>query len=153
MANITYTPVFKHEDWIDNEDVVQASGSKGFNKKFHDLEDEFTALATIVGTVDTEIKKIQRLKFLVAPATVALGPGATSAEFPVESYLKSSIPVDSERVYFASIYPLGTGPVHIQHTFLYRTTAPGTTGVTIIFFNPGTSNTQFNYRIQALATS
>lgn len=31
MADITYKRVFEHDDWIDNEDVVQAGGEKGFN--------------------------------------------------------------------------------------------------------------------------
>jgi hypothetical protein len=151
MANITYTPVFKHEDWIDNEDVVQASGTKGFNKKFHDLEDEFTTLATVVGTVDTEIKKIQRLNFLSAPPSVTLNPGATSTEFQIENYTKASMPANIERVYFAAIYPLNTA-VNIQHTFLYRTVAPGTIGVSVVFFNAGTIQAQFNFRVMALAT-
>src|SRR6266571_243190 len=151
MANITYTPAFKHEDWIDNEDVVQASGAKGFNKKFHDLEDEFATLATVVGTVDTEIKKIQRLNFLSAPPTVSLNPGQPSAEFQIETYAKASMPPNIERVYFAAIYPLTPG-VNIQHTFLYRTVAPGTIGVSVVFFNAGGTQAQFNFRIMALAT-
>jgi hypothetical protein len=47
MADITYSPDFKHEDWIDNEDVVQAGGEKGFNIKFHNIEKEFDKLASV----------------------------------------------------------------------------------------------------------
>ena len=41
MANITYTRSFQHQDWIDNEDIVQAGGERGFNVEFHALEAEF----------------------------------------------------------------------------------------------------------------
>ena len=52
MANITYTRTFQHVDWIDNEDVVQAGGEKGFNQKFHDLEAEFDTLSSVVGQIN-----------------------------------------------------------------------------------------------------
>ncbi len=59
MANITYNPQFTHEDWIDNEDVVQAGGEKGFNKKFHDLEAEFERLSKIIQEVNAAISALQ----------------------------------------------------------------------------------------------
>jgi hypothetical protein len=151
MADIKYTPVFKHEDWIDNEDLVQASGDRGFNKKFHDLEDELTSISTVVGTVDTEIKKIQRLNFLTAPPSVTLGANSTSQEFPVEQYDRTTMPANVERVYFAVILPLN-GPKNIQHTFLYQSGGPNKIVVTVLFTNPGAAQASFNFRIMALAT-
>ena len=151
MADITYTPTFSHEDWIDNEDVVQASGDKGFNKKFHDIEDEFAALSTVVGTVDTEVKKIQRLNFLVTQPTVTLAAGGLSAEFDVETYDRGTLPQNVERVYFAVIFPI-SGPKNIQHTFLYATAPGNKIKVTVLFGNPGATQASFNFRIMALAT-
>lgn len=151
MADITYTPAFAHEDWIDNEDVVQASGDKGFNKKFHDIEDEFAALATVVGTVDTEVKKIQRLNFLTAQPTVTIPANGVSAEFPVEVYDRASMPQFVERVYFAVIFPI-SGPKHVQETFLYATAPGNRIAVTVIFSNPGATQASFSFRIMALAT-
>jgi hypothetical protein len=55
MANIKYTRAFQHEDWIDNEDVVQAGGEKGFNQKFHDLEAEFDNLSNIIGLINASL--------------------------------------------------------------------------------------------------
>jgi hypothetical protein len=55
MANITYTRAFQHVDWIDNEDVVQAGGEKGFNQKFHDLEAEFDELSNIIGLINASL--------------------------------------------------------------------------------------------------
>ena len=40
MADITYTRGYSHSDWIDNQDVVQAGGERGFNQEFHSLEAE-----------------------------------------------------------------------------------------------------------------
>ncbi|WP_199881993.1 hypothetical protein [Streptomyces sp. CB03911] len=40
-----YEPQFAHKDWIDNQDRVQAGGANGINLRFHQLEQEFAALA------------------------------------------------------------------------------------------------------------
>jgi len=48
MANVTYKRNFQHQDWIDNEDIVQAGGPRGFNVEFHHLEGEFDAIAGVV---------------------------------------------------------------------------------------------------------
>ncbi|MFD0277834.1 hypothetical protein ACFVHB_28545 [Kitasatospora sp. NPDC127111] len=40
-----YVPAFTHQDWIDNQDRVQAGGEKGLNIRFHNLEAEFRRLA------------------------------------------------------------------------------------------------------------
>jgi hypothetical protein len=61
MADIKYNRTFQHEDWIDNEDVVQAGGEKGFNKKFHDLEAEFDNVSGVVTTISGAITSIQQL--------------------------------------------------------------------------------------------
>jgi len=61
MADINYNRTFQHEDWIDNEDVVQAGGEKGFNKKFHDLEAEFDKVSGVVATISGAITSIQQL--------------------------------------------------------------------------------------------
>ena len=61
MADINYNRTFQHEDWIDNEDVVQAGGEKGFNKKFHDLEAEFDKVSGVVATISSAITSVQQL--------------------------------------------------------------------------------------------
>jgi hypothetical protein len=55
MANISYTRTFQHVDWIDNEDVVQAGGERGFNQKFHDLEAEFDQLSTVIAQINASL--------------------------------------------------------------------------------------------------
>src|SRR5713101_10104234 len=55
MASITYKRTFQHEDWIDNEDVVQAGGEKGFNVKFHALEAEFDQLSNVIAQINASL--------------------------------------------------------------------------------------------------
>jgi hypothetical protein len=151
MADITYTREFIHEDWRDSEDIVQAGGEKGFNQKFHALEDEFDKIETVFNNVDSEIKRIQRLNFVLAQAGVTLAANSASEEFPVETYSRVGLPEDVEKAYFAVIFPI-SGPTNIQHTFLYRTAPGSQIDVTIQFFNPGAAQTRFNFRILTLAT-
>lgn len=151
MADINYARNFQHQDWIDNEDVVQAGGEKGFNKKFHDIEAEFDRIGTVVGTVNTEINRIQRLQFLSAEAGVSVNPAAASQEFVVETYDRSTLPTNVEKAYFVVIFPI-SGPTNIQHTLLYRTQPANKIAVTVQFFNPGAAIARLNFRVLTLAT-
>jgi hypothetical protein len=152
MANITYDRTFQHDDWIDNEDVVQAGGEKGFNKKFHDIEAEFDKLGTVVGSVNTEINRIQRLQFLMAEAGVTINAGAASAEFAVETYDRSDLPANVEKAYFVVIFPI-SGPTNVQHTLLYHALPGNKISVTVQFFNPSAAAAaRLNFRVLTLAT-
>jgi hypothetical protein len=152
MADITYTRnIFKHEDWIDNEDFVQAGGEKGFNQKFHDIEAEFDEIAGVVGDVNTAIKRIQRLDFMLAQPPTQLAANTASAEFPVETYDRTNMPPNVEKVYFATIFPVN-GPTNIQQIFLYRTVPGNKISVTVQFFNPNAIPASFSFRIMTLAT-
>jgi hypothetical protein len=151
MADINYGRTFQHEDWIDNEDVVQAGGEKGFNKKFHDIEAEFDKIGTVVGNVNTEINRIQRLQFLSAEAGVTINPASASAEFAVEIYDRSTLPLNVEKAYFVVIFPIA-GPTNVQHTLLYRTNPGNKIAVTVQFFNPGAAIARLNFRVLTLAT-
>jgi hypothetical protein len=152
MADITYARTFQHEDWVDNEDVVQASGEKGFNQKFHAIEGEFDKLATVMSTVDSEIKKIQRLNFVNAQAPINLAANTASAEFPVETYDRSTLPPNVEKAYFVVILPTSPPPTPILHTFLYRQVPGNRIAVSVQFFNPITSTVSFAFRVLTLAT-
>jgi hypothetical protein len=152
MANITYTRGFTHDDWIDNEDVVQAGGERGFNTKFHSLESEFDKIGQVVGVIDTEIKKVQRLNFVQSQPPVTLGPGTASTEFQVELYDRTGLPANVEKVYFAAVFPV-SGSTNIRHTFLYRQAPGNKIGVTVQFFNQDAAQpAQFSFRVMTLAT-
>ncbi len=151
MADITFTRQFSHRDWIDNEDVVQAEGENGFNVRFHAIEDDLNEISTVVGNIDTEIKRIQRLNFLQAVAGVRVNANSASEEFDVEIYDRSGMPENVEKVYTAILFPI-SGPTHIQHTFLYRVVPGNQVKVTVQFFNPGGAQARFNFRVLTLAT-
>ena len=151
MADITYGRTFRHDDWIDNEDVVQAGGEKGLNKKFHDIEAEFDRIGAVVGTVNTEINRIQRLQFLSAEAGVTINAASASAEFPVEVYDRSTLPVNVEKAYFVVIFPV-SGPTNVQYTLLYRAVPGNRISVNVQFFNPGAAQARLNFRVLTLAT-
>jgi Chaperone of endosialidase len=52
MASITYTRTYQHQDWIDNQDIVQAGGERGFNVEFHGLEAEFDKISGVVTQIN-----------------------------------------------------------------------------------------------------
>jgi hypothetical protein len=151
MADITYARTFSHLDWIDNEDVVQAEGENGFNVRFHGVEDELDKVGAAFGVVDAEIKKIQRLRFLMAEAGVRLAAATASPEIDVEVYSRTGLPENVEKVYSIVIFPI-SGPTHIQHTLLYRNVPGNQVQVKLQFFNPGGAEARFNYRVLTLAT-
>jgi hypothetical protein len=155
MADITYTRTFQHVDWIDNEDVVQAGGEKGFNQKFHDLEAEFDKVSGVVNNVNTAIKQIQiqQLDFVMENARVRIDSN-DFAEFDVETYDRTGMPPKVEKVYFATIFPSAdSGPItNLQHHFRYQTAPGNKISVTVIFVNPISSSTAFfGFRVMALA--
>lgn len=53
MADVTFTPTFKHTPWVDNRDRVQASGPNGFNVRFSSLETDLQTLSSVVGQIDS----------------------------------------------------------------------------------------------------
>lgn len=150
MADIVYNRAFAHQDWIDNEDVVQAEGENGFNIRFHAVEDELDRVGDAFALADSEIKKIQRLQFLQAVAGVNLNANTASAEFEVEIYSRDTLPANVEKVYSVIILPI-SGPTHIQHTLLYRSIPNNRMRVTVQFFNPGAAPANFNFRVLTLA--
>lgn len=152
MADISYIrTILDHVDWVDNQSVVKAAGDDGFNKKFHDIEAEFDKISTVVGTVNTEINRIQRLQFLSAEAGVTINPASATAEFAVEVYDRSTLPLNVEKAYFVVIFPVA-GPTNIQHTLLYRAVPGNKISVTVQFFNPGAAIARLNFRVLTLAT-
>ncbi len=151
MANITYTRDFQFEGWTDGDDVVAASGERGFNQRFQDLEAEFDKIGTVVDAVNTELNRIQRLQFLSAEAGVTVNSEVASAEFPVETYSRATMPPNVEKAYFVVIFPI-SGPTNVQHTLLYHAVPNNEIAVTVQFFNPGAAPARFSFRVLTLAT-
>jgi hypothetical protein len=55
MADVSFTPTFRHTDYVDNRDRVQAGGPNGFNARFSAIQADLTTLSTVVGQVDAEL--------------------------------------------------------------------------------------------------
>jgi hypothetical protein len=58
MADITFTPTFKHTPWVDNQDRVQAGGTNGFNVRLTAVQTDFGTLSTVVGQVNTALQAL-----------------------------------------------------------------------------------------------
>lgn len=59
MADITYKRSYQHPDWIDNEDIVQAGGERGFNVEFHGLEAEFDKISSVIAQINAGLGAFQ----------------------------------------------------------------------------------------------
>ncbi|MEV8630892.1 hypothetical protein AB0395_04475 [Streptosporangium sp. NPDC051023] len=71
---VSYTPAFRHTDWVDNVDRVRAAGDNGFNVRFHALEAEFSALSEIIAKVNDalQLPAPKPVKFTLTPTLVTL---------------------------------------------------------------------------------
>jgi len=147
---ITYTPLFTHDDWIDNVDRVQAGGPNGFNIRFNGVAEEFGKLATVVASIGTAIDSAQRVQFVNSQPTLTLAAGVASNEFQVELYDRAVMPPNVEKVYFAVILPV-SGSTNIRHTFLYRSAPQNKMSVSVQFFNSDAVPSQFSFRIMSLS--
>lgn len=145
---ITYTPLFTHEDWIDNVDRVQAGGPNGFNIRFNGISEEFGKLSTVVESISSAIANGPRLvnlpvendELVQVPANGAAGP------FKIDEYDRALLPPNIDRVYFATIFHRA-GSTNIRHCILYRQESNRVT-VNIQFFNHDAATTsQFFFRI------
>jgi hypothetical protein len=67
LSAIDYQPEFQHTDWVDNVSRVKAGGEDGFNRHFHDTEDEFKKLSDTVKSIR---ERLDQLGQPPAPPTV-----------------------------------------------------------------------------------
>jgi hypothetical protein len=149
MADITYSRAVAFNDYVDGETIVSAGGSDGFNVRFHSLEHEFDNISTTFGLVNTALKNVQQLQFLVSQPTLTVAANSSSAEIDVETYDRTTLPANVDKAYFCIIFPV-TG-INVVHTFLYRQIPGNKVHVTIAFYNPTGAQISFGYRILALA--
>lgn len=72
MPNITYTPTFHHNQWVDNVDRVQAGGDNGFNVRFNTIEADLQRVGQVVQTINTALSSLGQV--VSAPVTIGLTP-------------------------------------------------------------------------------
>ena len=116
MADITYKRSFQHQDWIDNEDIVQAGGERGFNKEFHALEGEFDAIGGVVAQLNAGLGAFQPVgaggAVVYAGGNVGIGTNFSTANPPayrLEVNLGDNTAL-TERVRFGNAVCCNGGP-------------------------------------------
>jgi hypothetical protein len=105
---VTYNRTFQHQDWIDNQDIVQAGGERGFNVEFHSLEAEFDAISSAVAQINAGLT-FQPLGVTgavqYASGNVGIGAGFSAAT-PPSSRLQVTLGANtapSEQVRFGNV--------------------------------------------------
>lgn len=107
MASVSFTPTFRHTDYVDNRDRVQAGGPNGFNARFRALQDDLGALSEVVTQVDGALQQRPTIGPLV-DTTVTIpafnaGPPSTGGVFDVQ--LGALLPLNSHAFHFVSVRP------------------------------------------------
>jgi hypothetical protein len=147
MVDITYKSDFKHDDWIDNEDVVQASGEKGFNNKFHDLEKEFDKLAKVISQINSNLVPVASTNTLIFTPTFlprdsvsawVISESKAEASFAlgdVEGWMPLQLPDNTKImkiIIFGSKSETATSRVNSFVFQLYRQPIGGTAGPPLV---------------------
>src|SRR5262245_30262717 len=76
---VSYTPGFRHTDWVDNVDRVRAAGDNGFNSRFHALEKEFKQIEGIIKQIGAALDGLSHgpapkpVVLTLTPSLVPLG--------------------------------------------------------------------------------
>jgi hypothetical protein len=85
VVDISFTPTFRHTEWVDRVDRVVAAGPNGFNTRFNAIESDLRQVSTVVTQIGTALDQTgpgqvppptgdQRLTF--TPTLGAVSPNA-----------------------------------------------------------------------------
>jgi hypothetical protein len=91
MTNVTYQRTYTHQDWVDNQDIVTAGGTRGFNVEFHQLEQEFDNISTVVTQLNAGLGAFQPVGTGGAVAytgggNVGIGPNYSATTLPAHAF-------------------------------------------------------------------
>jgi len=93
MADPTFTPTFRHTNWIDNVDPITATGANGFNVRFGSIVGDLHGLSTVVTQIDSAIDllagsgdTIGRLPLIDVPVNLLSRPSLGPPPVGVWSY-------------------------------------------------------------------
>jgi hypothetical protein len=59
-TELSYSPAFHHNDWIDRVDPVEAAGPNGFNIRFQTIRSDLENVSTVVGQIATALRTTHR---------------------------------------------------------------------------------------------
>jgi hypothetical protein len=60
VTQLSYTPDFQHDDWIDQVHTVLAGGPNGFNIRFHTIERDLARVSTVVDQIAAALRTTHR---------------------------------------------------------------------------------------------
>jgi hypothetical protein len=60
MPDLRFDPIFRHKDWVDNVDLIQAGGPNGFNIRMNSIGSDLHQVSTVVTEVDSRLDLIAR---------------------------------------------------------------------------------------------
>jgi hypothetical protein len=113
MSDVSFTPTFRHTDYVDNRDRVQAGGPNGFNARFRALEDDLGTVSDVITEVAGALKKRPPTEKLI-DQTVTIppfvtGPPSSGGTFDVQ--LGGLLPLTSHAFHLVSVRP---GPAFLN---------------------------------------
>ena len=157
MASFSYARSFSHTPWRNHEDVVDAEGDNGFNRRFQDLEAEFDTIGTTIGAIGTEVDKLHAGLSVpsrqqpVAVITRNLGPNEVSDPEPLDTYDNAGFPDSRPKLYTVRLVRLAAAPHgQVSHHFIY-TPGAAQTQVQIWFKNEKNQATGIVAQVFALS--
>lgn len=57
-VNLGFTPTFRHTNWVDNVDRIEAGGPNGFNVRFDAIDSDLRQASTVVGQINTALGQL-----------------------------------------------------------------------------------------------
>ena len=150
MANITYTPGFRFDPWVDNQDVVSAEGERGFNKKFRDLIVEFDTIAGVIGQINTALQQGLTINSVFS-VSKQLTANQVSDPEEIDIYNKADFPGDTKKLYQVSIEPAPGFHGQVSYNLIYADIGGNRTRVSIWFKEQKGETTRFVARVFSLS--
>ena len=127
MASFSYSRTFTHLPWRNHEDVVDAEGENGFNRRFQDLEAEFDTLGGTILQIGQEVDRIEGglsipgRQLPLITVTRNIGGDDVSEPELIDTYDNSDFPNNEPKLYSVRLVPLITAPHgQVSHHFIYR---------------------------------
>ncbi|CCK24480.1 hypothetical protein BN159_0101 [Streptomyces davaonensis JCM 4913] len=106
MASLSFTPTFRHTDYVDNRDRVQAGGPNGFNARFRALEEDLGKLSEVVTQVDGALQQRPTAGTLIdTTVTIPAFNSAASTGGVFDVQLGDLLPLTSHAFHFVSVRP------------------------------------------------
>jgi hypothetical protein len=102
MANVSFTPTFRHTDYVDNRDRVQAGG---FNERFRALQEDLGKLSEVITEVDGALQQRPTAGTLIDTTVSIPAFNAGASTGGVTEVELGALPLTSHAFHFVSVRP------------------------------------------------